>query len=324
MARTIGPGIRVLVSVLLVVCGAVSAGSLAAAEPPLVFAVTADMRSFAGQGEYDSRRYFRGACEAISALGGVSFMVSPGDVDPPGGVRWTLDTVLGGSFPWFPAAGNHDAETPADMAWLRALKPPEGGPAATFNPGPAGCRETTYSFDAGPAHFAVLNEYCDGTSDAGADGDVSDAVFDWLDHDLRAISRPHVFVVGHEPAWVKPDAGNRALHHLGESLDKHPAHRDRFWSLLVARGVRAYLTGHTHCFSAAQVDGVWQLDVGHARGAGDTRTRSTFVIVRVSDASVSFEAYREAEAGGAYALVESGSLAGPKRPIRRTLRPGAR
>jgi len=324
MVRTIGPGIRVLVSVLLVVCGAVSVGSLAAAETPLVFAVTADMRSFAGQGQYDSRRYFRGVCEAISALGGVSFMVSPGDVDPPAGVRWTLDAVFGAGFPWYPAAGNHDAETPAAMAWLRALNPGGSGLPAVVNAGPPGCRETTYSFDVGPAHFAVLNEYCDAASDVGADGNVGDALLDWLDHDLRATSRPHVFVVGHEPAWVKPDAGNGALHHLGESLDKHPAHRDRFWSLLVARGVRAYLTGHTHCFSTARVDGVWQLDVGHARGEGDTRTRSTFVIVRINDLSVSYEAYREAEAGGTYALVASGSLADPKRPVRRTLRPSAR
>jgi hypothetical protein len=164
----------------------------------------------------------------------------------------------------------------------------------------------------------VLDEYC-----AGADGDVDDALLGWLDADLRASGKPHLFVVGHEPAWVKPDAGNGELHHLGESLDKHPQHRDRFWALLAARGVRAYLTGHTHCFSVVQVDGVWQIDVGHARGAGDTRTRSTFVIVRVSDASVSYEAYREAEAGGAYALVASGSLAGPKRPVRRSLHPGA-
>jgi hypothetical protein len=312
-----------LSSALLVASGAVAAGP-AASEPPVVLAVAADMRSFAGPGEYDSASYFRGACEAMAAVGGVTCLISPGDVDPPSGVRWTLDTVLGGSFPWYPAAGNHDAETPADMAWLRALNPEGTALPGVVNAGPAPCRETTYSFDLGPAHVAVLDEYCDAGGDTAADGDVGDVLYDWLAADLRATAKPHVLVVGHEPAWVRPDAENGTVRHLGTSLDKHPEHRDRFWALLAERGVRAYLTGHTHCYSVTRVAGVWQIDVGHARGAGDTGTRSTFVVLRLSDRSASYETYRAVGPGGTYAVVDAGLLAGPQRPVRRALRPVSR
>ena len=40
--------------------------------------------------------------------------------------------------------------------------------------GPPGCEETTYSFDYGDAHFVVLNEYYNGISDRGTDGEVAD------------------------------------------------------------------------------------------------------------------------------------------------------
>jgi hypothetical protein len=88
------------------------------------------MRLYSGPGTYDTPRYFRGACEAIAARG-AAFMVSPGDVDPPGGVLWTVTRTLGTDFPWYPAVGNHEVETPEDMDWLRsygaALAAPDGG-----------------------------------------------------------------------------------------------------------------------------------------------------------------------------------------------------
>ena len=54
------------------------------------FAAVADMRYFAGPGHYDTPQYFRGAVEAIAAVGGGAFMISPGDIDPPGNVLWTI------------------------------------------------------------------------------------------------------------------------------------------------------------------------------------------------------------------------------------------
>src|SRR5512137_297918 len=54
------------------------------------FTVTCDMRQFVGPAK-DGKRFFDGACEAIQRIGGGAFMIVPGDLDPPGPVRATID-----------------------------------------------------------------------------------------------------------------------------------------------------------------------------------------------------------------------------------------
>jgi hypothetical protein len=291
-----------------------SPGGRAGSEP-FTFVVTADVRTYAGSGQYDTPQFFRGACEASDSLGGTAFMVSPGDVDPPAGVGWTIEQYLGQEYPWYPVVGNHETETPEDMEWLRGYDYDRNGdtPPNLVNVGPSGCQETTYSFDYANSHFVVLNEYCDGTSDTGTSGDVVDALYDWLVDDLSNTAQTHTFVFGHEPAYPQPDADNGRLRHESDSLNAHPANRDRFWSLLRDEGVVAYICGHTHNYSAVQIDGVWQLDAGHARGLGDTDAPSTFILVHVNGDLVTFETYRDDASGGSYALAHSGVLTAPVR-----------
>ena len=280
------------------------------------FAVAVDQREFAGQGRYDSPRYFRGAAEAIKNVGGAALVISPGDIDPPSGIKWTLDQVLSSGVQWYPAVGNHEAETPEDMEWLRGYDWDANGPGLPPNVvriGPAGCPDTTYSFDYANVHFAVLNEYCDTGGDTATDGDIPDHLYDWLATDLAETSQQHLFVIGHEPAFPQPDEDNGRLRHVGDSLDVHPEHRDRFWNLLRERGVRAYIAGHTHNYSAVQIDGVWQIDGGHARGDGDLGAPSTIVMVRVDGGSVSFDSYREVFDGNYdyRDIIHHGVIAGP-------------
>ncbi len=261
------------------------------------------MRQFAGPGTYDSSQYFRGAVEAIAAHGPGAFMVSPGDIDPPASVLWTITQTLGSSYTWYPVAGNHETETPADMDWLRQYD------YGLVNPGPSGCPETTYSYDFGNAHFVMLNEYCDTAGDTVTDGDIPDHLYNWLVADLQATSQMHVFVFGHEPAFPQPDADNGRLRHETDSLNAHPINRDRFWNLLTDQGVVAYICGHTHNYSLAHIDGVWQLDVGHSRGLGDTGARSTFVLINIDGRRVAYQTYRDDASGGVYTLTHVGNLA---------------
>ena len=97
---------------------------------------------------------------------------------------------------------------------------------------------------------------------------------------------------------------------MTDSLNKYPTHRDRFWSLLKDEGVVACICGHTHNYSAVGIDGVWQLDAGHARGMGDTGARSTFIMIHVSGDAITFQTYRDDTNGGSYTLAHSGILAG--------------
>lgn len=45
-----------------------------------------------------------------------------------------------------------------------------------------------------------------------------------------------------------------------------------------AHGVTAYVCGHTHKYSMVFINDTWQVGVGHARGMGDTGSRSTYVL----------------------------------------------
>lgn len=307
MIRLDSPGRMALLLACLALLALVGGGRPTAARGSFTFVVAADMRWYAGPGTYDTADYFRGAAEAIGALGGAAFVVSPGDIDPTDGVHWTLTSTLGLDSLWYPVIGNHElpdqgveAYPGANVDWLRAYDYDANGsgvPPDLVNAGPPGCPETTFSFDYQNAHFVVLNEYCDQGGDTTLDGDVSDHVYDWLVADLAATDKTHLFVFGHEPAFPQPDADNGRLRHEGDSLDQYPVHRDRFWQLLRDTGAVAYICGHTHNYSAVQIDGVWQLDAGHARGAGDLGAPSTFLAIRVDGSAVTFEAYRDAHDG---------------------------
>jgi len=272
------------------------------------FVVTSDMRKYSGPG-YDSSQYFRGACEAIASRGQGAFMVSPGDIDPTTDVHWTITSTLGAAYTWYPGVGNHqlpgggyESYYGANMDWLRSYD------YGVVNPGPSGCPETTYSFDYANAHFVMLNEYCDTGGDAVRDGDVPNHLYDWLVADLSATDQTHTFVFGHEPAYPQPDADNGRVRHLGDSLDKYPTNRDRFWNLLRDEAVVAYICGHTQNYSVVEIDGVWQLDAGHARGRGDAGARSTFILINVDANGVTFKTYRDDANGGAYVLAHTGTL----------------
>ena len=214
------------------------------------------------------------------------FHIMPGDFDDPQYTDASLIRQFGEDVVWYPVVGNHEAETPADMEWIRDAY---YSLPHIVKEGPAGCETTTYSWDYGNAHFVALNQYYNGVSDTGAGGDIVDELYDWLVADLEANTQPFVFIIGHEPAYPE-------YRHLGDSLDQHPAHRDRFWKLLNDKQVIAYFCGHTHYYYAKQVDGpdwepfTWQVDAGNAGNPGEAC--QTFVDVTVTETEVIFNTWQ--------------------------------
>ncbi len=247
----------------------------------LSFSVVADIRNFAR----DNKSYFRSICERIASGGRGDFMISPGDIDPPDLVFKTIKRYIGIDYVWFPVVGNHDLDE-TSIEWLQGYMDGNFFPVIVET-GPRGGEKTTYSFSYGSVHFIVLNEYYDGGSPVGTDGNVVEPLYRWLKDDLstnlQTEERAAIFVFGHEPAYPQPDEESGRLRHESDSLNKYVSNRDRFWKLLSDFHVSAYVCGHTHNFSAVKIDGVWQIDAGHGRGWGDVGSRSTFLMFYIMD-----------------------------------------
>lgn len=234
------------------------------------FVTTSDQREYAGEGIYDTSSYYRGAIEALASVGPGEFMVVIGDMDPVYGTNWTIEQVLGTDYIWYPVVGNHELpyagneDYPgSNMDYVREMNPNGTTLPNIVNPGPSGAVETCYSFDYANCHFIVINEYYDGDSDVGTDGDITDALYNWLAADLAATSQTHIFIFGHEPGYPQPDVDTGRIRHEYDSLNQYPENFTRFWQLMSNYGVLAFLAGHTHNYSLYNLDDVWQIETGH-------------------------------------------------------------
>lgn len=241
------------------------------------FAITADMRQYTG----DNINYFRKVCEEIKSLNITKFMISPGDVDPPDKTHKTIKKYIDENYQWYPAIGNHEADTESDMNYIRNMNKNGNLLPNVINLGPPGSVETTYSFNYMNTHFVILNEYYDGVIDTGTNGDIVPELLNWLNTDLSNNIKPIVFIIGHEPAYPQPDAESNRLRNERGSLNYYEFNRNSFWNLLYTHSVVAYICGHTHNYSVVKINGVWQIDAGHARGIADTGARSTFIIIYI-------------------------------------------
>jgi hypothetical protein len=210
---------------------------------------------------------------------------------------------LGEDYTWYPVLGNHEMETPEDMEWLIAWGKKDI--PNLVRRGPEGGEETTYSFDYMNAHFVVINQYYSGDPENPTDGDIVDPLYEWIKADLEANTKPHIFVAVHEPLVSLPDYDNGRQRHKGDNLDQYPENSHRFQKLLREHDVTAVLCGHTHNFSYAKINDLWQVDAGHSRGLGDEGAPSTFLKFFVGEKDVEVKVYRDDANGGEYKLTKS-------------------
>jgi len=134
----------------------------------------------------------------------------------------------------YPARGNHDSVENTfpeyTDAWINVF-----GNDIPDN-GPTGEVDLTYSFEHNNALIIGLDEYV--TSHQVNQG--------WLNGQLLANTKSHIFAFGHEPAFPG--------YHTTYSLNVNITARDNFWDSLRDNGVRTYFCGHDHFYNHASFD----------------------------------------------------------------------
>ena len=249
-------------------------------------------------------------------------LITPGDMDPFTTTEQQIVAVFGEPTPgsaeaakhlvWYPVVGNHEATTgPETMQDFRAFY--EKKLAHITNAGPLGTRETTYSFDLGPLHVAVINEYWNGEAQPGSDIAIRDAVVPalrtWLAQDLKASTSPFKIVVGHEPAFPQSDQDFHEGRHAGSSLDARVDERDAFWKVLEEQRVALLVCGHTHRYSRYRPPGslVWQIDAAQARSDVSWKY-DAFVILTATAQTLNLETYRHLQDQAKWQLTDTMTL----------------
>jgi hypothetical protein len=156
-----------------------------------------------------------------------------GDVERQAGVFLAAAADL--DMPLYTTMGNHDA---SGRGW-QVTKDIVFRGARTY-----------YSFDSDDSHFVVLDAYLPGSWSA-----ITGEQLAWLEQDLRANTRPHVFVFVHPPLYSLG-------WHKGTSLDAHPGSRDELASLLLEHEVDIVFNGHEHFYASFGYGGLMQITTG--------------------------------------------------------------
>lgn len=145
--------------------------------------------------------------------------------------------------------GNHENYTPAkgsEFATVFYKYFPY-----TFASGSTNGDNMYYSFDYGPVHIAVLDQY-DGNPYQNSIGSVQKT---WLENDLANSSKPWKFVMVHEPGWSAAST----------TKSEHPNNTDvqnTIQPICVQNGVQVIFGGHNHYYAHSLKDGVHHFTLG--------------------------------------------------------------
>jgi hypothetical protein len=181
------------------------------------------------------------------------------------------------NIPWFFTMGNHELGNVYDYDEIKNQYGKNLTPGITLINGPAGTKNTTFSFDVGKAHVIIVNEYWDGSNDGSCAwnipkaGDHPDScmkystteggyippkLHKWVSGNLNSNAMPLTIVAGHEP--MRPGRTN----HVGDSLDQNTTNRDTFESMLAGYNLTLFTAAHTHQKELVYTHGLFQGNVG--------------------------------------------------------------
>ena len=120
-----------------------------------------------------------------------------------------------------------------------------------------------YSFDYGPVHFTVLDQYTSYTEGS--------AQYSWLVNDLAASSKPWKIILDHEPGWTA--YGASGVHGNNTTI------QTVVQPLCKKYGVSFIISGHNHFYSRANVDNVMHITSGGGGAPFYTPTMQQYIVI---------------------------------------------
>ena len=153
--------------------------------------------------------------------------------------RNTMQPVYSAGIGVYPVRGNHEKgdSYAVPTAWNAVFSGAYGLP----QDGPAGEQNLTWSVTHGTGSAKAivlgLDQYY-----PSADHKVPQA---WVDGKLAATDAPHVFAMGHEPAFSSDH---------DDCMDDAPTDRNVFLNSLIDAGGRSYFAGHDHFYNHLRAD----------------------------------------------------------------------
>ena len=148
--------------------------------------------------------------------------------------RKTMQPVYDAGIEVYAVRGNHDRGS--KEAGLGIWNEIFSGPYALPDNGPAGEKNLTYSVMHNNALIVALDQY----TTKGRKNNQA-----WIDTQFANSSLPHVFVMGHEPAF--------SANHK-DCLDDNVQQRNEFLDSITQEGGRTYFCGHDHFFDHISAD----------------------------------------------------------------------
>ena len=144
------------------------------------------------------------------------------------------------------------------------------------------------SFDYGPAHIVLIDQYSKGGYRKGS------KEYQWLEKDLKDSNKKWKFLVFHEPGWT-------VTGHHGNNRDA----QKYIQPLAKKYGVSLILNGHNHFYARAMVDGIAHITTGGggaplytvSRNARDRRNivaaakEYNYCTIDVAGGTLTFKAY---------------------------------
>jgi hypothetical protein len=180
------------------------------------------------------------------------------------------DAYLGKDIPFFPTLGNHQQ---ASFDMIEIFR--EHFNIQKISPRPPYHLAYTVPVDA--ADFIVL---ATGYEEPANGSKSEPASLEWLEKYLNEDKQyyKYRFVLGHFPAF-----SSTATTGDYSGLDKNPATRDMFWSILRKNRINAYFSSYEPLYDRSNREGIWQVisggNVSEAFGAHGNKTFSHYLLL---------------------------------------------